>query len=155
MVEFERVSSLQDILYIRRLLSEKYPEAGLGNSIEKSVDVIERRLREYYHDFFIVSISGNRVGAVASYDYRIYDNHCKTDVLFEGNNDDCALIIDRFTEYLFRMYPLNRIFTMQVNMDVIKAYKKCGYHTEAILKDYRFLSGRYTDVLYLAVDRKR
>ena len=67
-----------------------------------------------YHDFFMIeSPNGKTIGFTFSYEFFAYDGHCKyTLCLFEEfqNTGYGAVAGIKMMDYLFKKYPLRRIF---------------------------------------------
>lgn len=153
MIEFVRISSFQDVSFVYGIQQAKHLVDEQFNTVEMFDVFLERKLRGYFHDFFIVMENGQRAGVVMAYDYRVYDAHCKLKIEYEGDKESYIEIIRKFTKYMFEKYPLNRIFTLQTDKDIMDFYLECGFTEEAVLKEYAFLNGTYCDVSILALDR--
>ncbi len=152
MFEFKRISTLQDILFVYELqLCTDLFEEKIENK-DFFIESFQRKLKGFYHDFFIVLKSDIRAGAVLAYDYRFYDRHCKISIALEnGNKEDIVKIILKFMDYLYSSYPLNKVFTYQENAKLIEAFIECGFIQEALLEGYRFIEGQRKDIYILSV----
>lgn len=117
----------------------------------------EYSLRTCIHDFFIFENIDELkpIGFIYSYDFRLYDVHCYFDyyLQMEGGNDT---LVKKFIDEMFCEYALNKLFTYVSEFQVKKQnmLKKLGFYKEAILKEYKFESGKYVDMYIYSYERK-
>lgn len=60
------------------------------------------------------------------------------------------------TGYAFRMLNLNKVY-LKVHSDnkrAIRCYEKCGFVQEGVLREHKFLDGRYADILFMGILRR-
>ncbi|WAM34488.1 GNAT family N-acetyltransferase [Caldicellulosiruptor morganii] len=64
--------------------------------------------------------------------------------------------IKAFVKYLFATLDINRIEldTFDDNIRAIKAYQKCGFKIEGVLREARFIDGKFHDVIIMGMIRK-
>ena len=107
-------------------------------------------LRSEIHDLFsVMNYEGQTLGCVYSYDYRIYDGHCKISFFFSTtvNNQDAQRMLDGFCNYLFCEYPLVKLFfeTSILDSNSLSICNAAGFRLECTLKEYHFKNNEYVD----------
>lgn len=114
-----------------------------------------------YHDFFMIEdTQGKIIGFTFSYEFFNYDAHCKyTLCLFEEyqNHGLGAVAGIKMIDYLFRKYPLRRIFVsvFDYNQNSIANNLKGGFEEVAVLPEYRFYGGKYFPLHILTISREK
>jgi len=100
---------------------------------------------------------------IGSISYRDYDSINKVIVLGihigeknywgKGFGTDA---IKTFVKYLFDTLDINRIEldTFDENIRAIKAYQKCGFKIEGVLREARLIEGKFHDVIIMGMTRK-
>lgn len=123
--------------------------------------ISEKFAKNEYHDFFMINDSqGKTIGFTFSYDFFEYDAHCKYSLcLYEEykNRGLGAIAAIKMIDYLFRKYPLRRIFVsvFDYNTNSIENNLKGGFEEVALLPDYRFYGGEYFSLHILTISRDR
>lgn len=121
--------------------------------------ISEKFAKNEYHDFFMIEDSqGQTIGFTFSYEFFNYDAHCKyTLCLYEEyqNIGLGAVAGIKMMDYLFKKYPLNRIFVsvFDYNKKSIANNLKGGFEEVAVLPDYRFYGGEYFSLHILTISR--
>ena len=161
MIKLRKIALAQDSSYIFDLVKNHADMSILlGNSrfnnFEEFCHWLEDRMLGYFHDFFIIednsdSETRKRQGFVLSYDYRVYDSHCKIYGYFESGIGKIAL--KQFMNILFREYPLNKIFLVitDINVVLLDTAQILGFKQEAVLCKNKFVNGKYHDLLILSL----
>lgn len=122
--------------------------------------ITEKFAQNKYHDFFMIeNDKGNTVGFTFSYDFFNYDAHCKyTLCLFEEyqNTGYGAVAGIMMMDYLFRNYPLRRIFisVFDYNTSSLVINKKGGFEEVGVLPDYRYWGGDYYSLHVLTITKE-
>lgn len=118
---------------------------------------LEYSLRTYIHDFFIFEESDkkNPIGFIYSYDFRLYDAHSRFNYYLQVKDSEDKLI-EEFIEGMFCEYAVNKLFIYLSESQIKKqnAIKQLGFCREAILKEYKFESGKYVDVFVYGYEKK-
>lgn len=123
--------------------------------------ISEKFAKNEYHDFFMIENGqGKTIGFTFSYDFFHYDAHCKyTLCLYEEfqNHGLGAIAAIKMMDYLFRKYPLKRIFisVFDYNKTSISNNLKGGFEEVGILPEYRFLGGDYFSLHILTISREK
>lgn len=119
--------------------------------------VLANRMARYYHDFFVVEDfeSSRCLGCIYSYNYRVNDSHCTIECVMDVPADEQANTIQMFSLYLFREYPLNRVFIQTEDDNMTKNLLKIGFQKEATLTSSIYYNGEYHNLYILALDRER
>ena len=113
-----------------------------------------------YHDFFIIEdTKGNSIGFTFSYEFFNFDAHCKyTLCLYEEYQDFGlgAIAGVKMIDYLFKRYPLKRIFIsiFDYNQKSIDINKKGGFEEVAVLPEYRYMGGEFHSLHILTISRE-
>lgn len=116
----------------------------------------------YYHDFYVLQDTQTYkvVGYVYSYDYRLYDLHCKVSIFLKPEYRNVgigALAGIRFLNELFTSFPLRKIYAdvYDYNKQSLQSNLGAGFEEEGVLKEYRFNAGKYYDMHMLSITRER
>lgn len=119
-------------------------------------------MSHFYHDFYVVTAENDYkiVGYVYSYEYRVYDGHCKVCVFLNREYRGMgvgALCGIRFLDELFSAYPLRKVYAeiFDYNKQSLESNLGFGFVEEGCLKDYRYLNGSYHDMHLLAITREK
>ena len=155
-MSFERISIMYDIDFIFQLQQKKHFIDVNFNSVDAFVHYFQRRMKGYYHDIFIIKNNNLNIGLIVAYDYRIFDAHCKIDIFVDDyvNNETYSSIINKLIEYLFSLYPLRCILSLQYDKNVIECFRKAGFKEEGILKEYKYIDGIYESVHILMISKR-
>lgn len=132
---------------IRKNIFENY------NNYEDTEACFKHMLNGYYHDFFQVEDGNNNyLGVIFSYDFRLNDLNCKMEFVFNDNlEEDISLdIINLHVQYLFKEYPINKIYIKCENRDKVTLLQRAQFEIEMTLKDYLYLDGKYVDQIFLS-----
>lgn len=132
---------------IRKNIFENY------NNYEDIEACFKHMLNGYYHDFFQVEDGNNNyLGVIFSYDFRLNDLNSKMEFVFNDNlEEDISLeIINLYVQYLFKEYPINKIFIKCENRDKVTLLQRAQFEIEMTLKDYLYLDGKYVDQIFLS-----
>lgn len=122
--------------------------------------ISEKLTRGEYHDFFMIeNPKGETIGFTFSYEFFAYDAHCKyTLCLYDEyqNSGYGALAGAQMMDYLFRKYPLRRIFVsiFNYNHHSLSIHKKGGFTKVATLPEYRFEGGDYHSLHIFTISRE-
>ena len=121
------------------------------------VGFFEHQLRTYYSEFWIIEDSQSKQanGFIYTWDYRIKDGHCHFDFYTPDTKRD-QVLVQQILQLLFREYPLNRIF-MYVDSDNLEKKELCdslNAKEDALLKEYHYKKGKYTDVHLMSFSRE-
>lgn len=118
-------------------------------------------LRNEYHDFYILEDLDNKnvVGFVYSYAYKQYDLHCKIAVILFPHYRKMgigAMATLSFMKQLFKQYPLRKIYVdiYDYNQESLKSNISAGFEIEGVLKEYRYLNGKYHSLNVLSISRE-
>ena len=81
-------------------------------------------------------------------------NYCKNYYLQVKDSED--KLIEEFIEGMFCEYAVNKLFIYLSESQIKKqnAIKQLGFCREAILKEYKFESGKYVDVFVYGYEKK-
>ncbi|MBQ9227747.1 MAG: GNAT family N-acetyltransferase [Eubacterium sp.] len=110
-------------------------------------------LQHFYHDFFVIESADSDMptvlGYVYSYDYRPNDRHCQLAVRMNGTTL-VTEAVNAFTAYLFREYPLIKVFVQVTDPTLLPCLTAAGFAAELTLKDYCYENGRAVDMTVLS-----
>ena len=133
-------------------------------SFEISMDLFFRNLRAQIHDFFIIQKSDNSgtfpAGMIYTYNCDLTDRltylclYLPEKYRNRGLGLEASIIM---CEYLYKTYNLRKIFTeiFSYNLLSINSCIKNGFEEVAILRDYRYYSGKYHDLHILCLDNDK
>ena len=164
-LKYKKIETLKEFALFRDSLisTDEYDqqsEMDRFRSIQEADRYVENRLRTFFHDCVLVlSEHEEYVGYAYSYDYRFYDNHCKLCVRirsdYRADNILVSTVILDVAKYLFRYYPLQKIFSevCSSNNTMISAYITAGFTEELVLIDYIFQDGKYHNMSILGLGR--
>ena len=162
--KFNFRTDLEDIF---RLMTDSREQSLFHGRMQiNSLPEFERwmvaNMAQFYHDFYVIfdESSYNIVGYVYSYEYRVYDGHCKVCIVLNKQYRDvgvgaiCAL---RFLNELFTSYPLRKIFidVYDYNKQSLQSNIDAGFVEEGCLKECRYYNGKYYDTHILGLTRER
>lgn len=129
------------------------------NSISTFSEWFIERLHHSFHDFFIIELSdGKAIGYIHNYDFSLINGHCK---IVEYLNEESrhggigAAVAIQYMNYLFKKYPLNKIFTTvyNYNAESIMSNSKAGFINEGMIKEFRYHDGKYHDLQIFSISR--
>ena len=129
--------------------------------------MFERELCEKAcHELFMIDectndVVGNTIGFIFSYEYAVYEGHCKIAWFFYEEYKDCGfdlLAAVKMMDHLFSNFPLSRIFTS------VYDYNKNGFNNiknnllgrfqeVGCLPNYKFFNGNYHSLHLLTMSR--
>lgn len=120
-------------------------------------EIFNSMMKIFIHDFFIFENvdESTPIGFIYNYDFRLYDAHCCFDYYLQ-TEDSSGFYVKEFIDEMFHEYLLNKVFAHVSQLQEKKQYvlEKLGFHKEAILKEYKFESGKYLDVYVYGYERK-
>lgn len=131
-----------------------------SNSLRDFDGWLQDRLKYFYHEFFIIELSdGTPIGIVYSYEQKIMDGHCKVAIYIAPpwRNGPGAFAAVQMLDYLFRYYPLRRIYCeiYSYNARSLANTLQCGFEETGRLKEYRYHNGSYHDLVLLTISREQ
>lgn len=118
------------------------------------------RLKNFYHTFFMIYTKKENkpIGFLFSYQFNTNDRICYTTIYVEKEYRKtrvAAVAGTMFCDYLFSFYDLRKIYA--IVYDYNNASKDflthAGFSEEGRLKEHRYYSGKYYDMLTLALYR--
>lgn len=153
--EFKKIRSANELPSLYRLVSHlseadippRFPVVFSCREFEvRMMDL----LRFEIHDIFrLADPQGETVGCVYSYDYRIYDGHCKIAFYYSPKVgiQDVQSMLREFVSYMFCEYPLVKLFfeTSILDTSSLSLCQAAGFHLECTLKEYHFKNNEYVD----------
>ena len=164
-VEFRKFDYGRDLERLFKYMMKEENQILFSHGFEvHNLPMFERWISEKfahseYHDFFMIeNTNGDTIGFTFSYEFFNYDAHCKyTLCLYEEyqNLGLGAIAGIKMIDYLFRKYPLKRIFVsvFEYNQNSIANNLKGGFEEVALLPDYRFYGGEYFPLHILTISR--
>ena len=129
------------------------------NSIRDFDGWIQDNLKYFFYDFFVIETSDQKlVGFVYSYDASMKDGHCKMTVYIVEKYRNIgvgAYVGLKFMYYLFKYYPLRRIYceVYEYNSNSLNSLVQCGLEETGRIKEYRYYDGKYHDLILLTITR--
>lgn len=132
---------------------------SISNSLKDFDSWIQDHLKYNYNDFFIVEDENEKlIGIVYSYDHRMIDGHCKITVYIAQewrHSGIGGLISLDFIGFLFKHYPYRRINcdVYSYNLESQTSLRQAGFEETGRVKEYRYLNGRYHDLLLFTISR--
>ncbi len=131
------------------------------NSIPNFEQWLMNNMSSFYHDFYLIKNVADHsiIGYVYSYDYRIYDGHCKVCLVLSPNHRDSgigAFVGIKFLDQIFTNYPLRKIYIdiYDYNQQSLNCNLGIGFIEEGCLKNYRYDKGTYFDLHLLSITRE-
>lgn len=144
--------------FVARLSSDELPIEFSSSVSRHEFEVrFSESLKFDIHDFFVILDSDNNIaGCIYSYDYRVYDENCKVTLLYSEDKEASELdnIVKKFTEYMFREYPLVKIFSEIYQEKFMSFFMNNGYKVECVLRKYKNINGDYRDCYILGRERQ-
>ncbi|AZT90939.1 N-acetyltransferase [Caldicellulosiruptor changbaiensis] len=156
-----------DLKYIQKWSNDPevaYWARGVKNAADTSIEEFRRWYRSRSSStikrFIIETKDRKPIGSIS---YRDYDPINKVVVLGihigekeywgKGFGTDA---IKAFVKYLFATLDINRIEldTFDDNIRAIKAYQKCGFKIEGVLREAKLIDGKFHDVIIMGMTRK-
>lgn len=118
----------------------------------------EDALVRYINDFMVFYQGKEFVGFAYSYDFSALDGHCLFTIAVKRayrNSGSGALICARFLQYLFKNYPLRKVYAhvYEYNKDCISCMYDSGIKAECTFKEYHYHNGVYNDMIVFAIER--
>ncbi len=111
------------------------------------------------HDLFLIVDNGNNIiGFIYAYEFRNSDLNCKMHFFYKDHINTKALndVLNSFCEYMFREYPLIKIFAYcsNLNSEFVTCFEECKFSKECILQDYYFIDSKHYDCVIWGRERK-
>ena len=122
---------------------------------------LTEKLIRSYHDFFMIDNSkGETIGFTFSYEFYLLDLHCKYTLCLYKEYQDIGLgayAAIKMVDYLFRNYPLQRIFisVYDYNKKSLVYNIKGGFEEVGVLPEYKFYNGKYFPIHILTINREK
>lgn len=121
---------------------------------------LQLRLRNDFHDFFMIDMNKETIGFVYNYCFSPIDGHCKIAVYIDASYRKFgigALAAIHFMDYLFSTYSIRKIYLTiyDYNEQSLKSNLQAGFISEGCLKQYRYLDGKFFDLHYLSISREK
>lgn len=127
------------------------------NTKERYKKLLSDRLHTTYEDFKIIEVGHKFAGFVASYDFQEHNRHIMALIYIERKyrNGALGLVGIQYMNWLFRHYDIEKVYTevYSYNQNSIKYHKHFGFVEEGRLKEYRYLCGKYWDVIYYSMSK--
>lgn len=145
---------------IKLIYSLLKDNGNLRHQVYNSFEIFEKiffdKLHYYYHDFFIVTDTSDKIiGYIYMYDYRDNDRHCTMKYWFCDSGKNITKEIINFTiTTIFKEYSLERIFVYSIDSSDTDTLTDIGFIKDATLNEYIFLNGKYHDVDVLRIERE-
>lgn len=165
MYKLRKIIPEEDCILLFELLNlysenNVFPQKLNFNCFNEFQHWIIEQLAGYYHDFYIIEKRNEPKehivqGLILSYDYRVYDAHCKIyGYLPEGIN---SVILEQFVDLLFKEYPLNKVFLEITDVDkaILDSAAALGFTQEAVLVENKYINGKYHDLIILSLYSKK
>ena len=118
------------------------------------------RLKHFYHVFFMIYSKQNRcpIGFVYSYQLNQNDKVCYMTIYIEKDYRKSfvsAVAGTLFCDYLFSFYDLRKIYALVYDYNTASKdfLLHAGFVEEGRLKEHRYYSGKYYDMITLALYR--
>lgn len=156
-----------DLKYLQKWSSDPevaYWALGIKDNTYKPIGEFERWYRSRSSSdvkrFIIETKDGKPIGSIS---YRNYDvvNKVVTLGIHIGEKEYWGKgfgtdAIKAFVKYLFTHLDINRIEldTFDDNIRAIKAYQKCGFKIEGVLREAKLIDGKFHDVIMMGLIRK-
>lgn len=153
-VQFRKYNHKSDIFFLYEIMTNDkelslFSTKLIFNSIIEFENWLNERFRIYYHEFFIIeNQSKETIGFIYSHEYYPNDRHLKISTYVKDTKRYSgygAIATIKFSDYLFRNYSLNKIFTnvYGYNNNSINNNIKGGLELEGCIKSFRYLNGEY------------
>lgn len=148
------ISELYSFVFDAHLLV-KMPGQPVINSKNEFADWLVRQLHGFYHDLYLIYDEQRIKGYLLSFDYRVYDGHCRI-YGFEDSGINGELL-RQFIDWLCSEYPLRKIFLQVTEKEDawMQSAKELGFLEEACLKEYKYIEGQYVDMHILSYLTRR
>ena len=130
------------------------------NSLKEFDGWLDNLLRDFYHEFFLIEDDEGKIaGIIYSYHISLENGHCYISVYicpeYQGVGVGASAGI-RFLDYLFRNYPLRRIYTevYAYNKKSLESQKSCGLTITGRIPEYRYYNNSYHDLILMTISRE-
>lgn len=166
-VKFRNFNYAKDIEKLYQYMMNDDSQPLISHSFQmNSLQMFERWISEKfarndYHDFFMIEDGrANTIGFTFSYEFHVYDAHCKfTLCLFEEflHQGYGAIASIKMMDYLFSKYSLRRVYVsvFDYNQESLKCNLKGGFDEVAVLPEYRYWRGEYHSLHILTITREK
>lgn len=121
---------------------------------------LERRLEGEFNDFMVFYTTEDEfIGFAYSYEFQPLNGHCLFTVAVKEkfqNYGFGGFMSVKFLKYMFDNYNLRKVYThiYSSNERSLKCVEAFGFIREGLLKDYKFMNGKFDDLLILSLKRK-
>ena len=121
---------------------------------------LQRVLNDYYSFLVICDNDGTPLGIVYGHDYSANDLHIKFSLYVLPKYRSLgvgAIAAIYFVDSVFKTLPVRKVYetVFEDNKVSLKNNLQAGFVREATLKEYLFVNGKFCDLIYLSVTRKR
>ena len=121
---------------------------------------LQRVLNEYYCFYIICDSDNTNLGFVYGHDFHNTDLHIKFSMYILPEFRALgvgAISAIRFVDMLFSQLPIKKVYEtiFSTNKISLENNLKAGFIKEAILKNYIFSNGKFSDLIFLSVTRER
>ena len=126
------------------------------NSVQEFGEWIERQLRGFYYNFYLVEVDDDIVGYVCGCNYNPINRNCSIttyiDDEWQGSGIG-AFVTLRFLKEIFTFHPIRRVFCEayaynHASLDTIRA---AGFAEYGRYPEYRYFQGEYHDLYIFSI----
>lgn len=135
-----------------------YPVMKL-NSKEEFSNWFKGCLKNYWEEYYTITIQDDVIGFTYLYEMNRLSGHAKICVYIvpEYRNAGLGVLCGiQYIENVFQHYPLRKLFAevFSSNSASVEMCRKLKLNEEGVLKEYRFIDGRYADLCYYSLYRE-
>lgn len=130
-------------------------------SKRKFWELLNKKIKNLYNDFFIIENKENNLtnGFIYSYDYNITNGYLYTAICIDEKFRNFAIGAEAgmlFLNYLFMKYPIRKVYctVYEYNKPSLKMLKNAGFKVEGILKKHRYFDENYYNMYILSFYRE-
>jgi RimJ/RimL family protein N-acetyltransferase len=129
---------------------KKMPGLPIVRSKDEFADRLICQLQGFYHDLYLICEANQIKGYLLSFDYRVYDGHCR--IFGSWDIEVNCEPLTQFIDFLCSEYPLRKIFLQVTKKEnaLMQSALNVGFTEEACLKEYKYADGQYVDMYVLS-----
>ena len=130
------------------------------NSMGVFAKWLDGKIEREFNDFMVFyTVADEFIGFAYSYEFQPLNGHCLFTVAVKEkfqNTGFGGFISVKFLKYLFENYNLRKVYThvYSSNEHSLQCVEAFGFSKEGVLREYKFLSGKFDDLVILSLKRE-
>ncbi|MCR5502083.1 MAG: GNAT family N-acetyltransferase [Lachnospiraceae bacterium] len=129
------------------------------NSVQEFGEWIDRQLRGYYYNFYLIASGDRIIGYVCGCNYNSINRNCSltTYICDEWQGSGIgALATLQYMDELFRYHPIRRVYceAYEYNTASVNTIRSAGLSEYGRYPEYRYFQGKYYDLLLFSISKE-